>query len=71
MPSGQSLNDALLRCYAAGKLPEALALIPMTDRLRTLHDWRNWMHPHQKEPAGSDWRLWLVLGGREIATERR
>jgi phage terminase large subunit-like protein len=70
MPSGKSLKDALLRCYAAGKLPEALALIPREVRLRTLQDWRNWMHPHQVEPEGSDWRLWLVLGGRGSGKSR-
>src|SRR5215211_1723208 len=70
MPSGQSLNDALLRCYAAGKLPEALALVPSEVRRRTLQDWRNWMHPHQQEPPGSDWRLWLVLGGRGSGKSR-
>src|SRR5215208_321153 len=70
MPSAQNLNDALLRCYAAGKLPEALALVPSEVRRRTLQDWRNWMHPHQKEPAGSDWRLWLILGGRGSGKSR-
>jgi phage terminase large subunit-like protein len=70
MPSGQNLNDALLHCYAAGKLPEALALIPSEVRRRTLQDWRNWMHPHQKEPAGNDWRLWLILGGRGSGKSR-
>jgi predicted phage terminase large subunit-like protein len=70
MPSGKSLKSALLRCYAAGKLPEALALIPMAVRLRALQDWSNWMHPHQQEPEGSDWRLWLVLGGRGSGKSR-
>jgi phage terminase large subunit-like protein len=29
-----------------------------------LCDWRIWAEPHQREPEGTDWTTWLLMGGR-------
>jgi phage terminase large subunit-like protein len=54
-----------------GKIPEALTTLDATKYAEIEYDWfALWARTNQKPPADSNWRNWLILGGRGAGKTR-
>ncbi|HEY7764030.1 MAG TPA: HK97 family phage prohead protease [Aestuariivirgaceae bacterium] len=51
-------------------MSELLDRMEAEPRRRCLHDFSIWAHEKQREPERSDWRRWLLLGGRGAGKSR-